>query len=201
MSDGGDRLPEQTALEEALALIVATFEHNKLFFGTRLAQLYEQLRHLVHYCRHHRRHQAQSLTQVVVQDELQRMFGVRVQVPLNRQLSLVASLMRHVLVSHVYLERTEARGGIQLLVKAIQRRLNAITLTSNIDLAALDTAIERLAGHNAQTVCLLELRYFARLSIRDVALELNLAVSEVERELRFARAWLLASLQVDSKKN
>lgn len=200
MNHGFDEQGDTAALENALTLLIATFEHNKLFFAPRVPQIYEQLRRLLRYCRHHQRSHNQAFTQSVVQEELLRLFGVRVMVPLRRQLSLLAGMIRYVLVNYARMQQhMNTRGGIQLLMRDIHRRLNAATATTEVDLLTIDLALTQLAEYHLNSVRLLELRYFGRLSARDVALEVNTSMAEVERELRFAKAWLLAYLQVRLK--
>ena len=55
---------------------------------------------------------------------------------------------------------------------------------------ALDEALERLAGEDARAEQVVELRYFAGLSLEQVASTLGLARRTIDRDWRFARAFL-----------
>ena len=60
----------------------------------------------------------------------------------------------------------------------------------SIDLLALDAAIERLAQDCTREASIVELRFFAGLSIAEVAEVLDLSVATVKRDWTTARAWL-----------
>jgi RNA polymerase sigma factor (TIGR02999 family) len=64
----------------------------------------------------------------------------------------------------------------------------------NLDLLALDTALERLAEHDPLKAKVVELRYFAGLSGDQVAAVLGLSPSSADRQWVFARAWLRRQL-------
>lgn len=197
MDQGAVETQENRAVDAALKLVVVTLEQNKIFFAPRLAQMHEELRLLVRYCRCQKRSNSRESVQLSLQNSLLRLFGVHVIVPADGQLSLLARLIRVVLVDCARIQRDEdIRGGVHLLLAHLRQQLNAVTFTANVDLLALNAAFERMAAHHPACVRLLELRYFARLGARDIAHELNLSVDAVRYDLRFAKAWLLASVQV-----
>jgi RNA polymerase sigma factor (sigma-70 family) len=61
-------------------------------------------------------------------------------------------------------------------------------------LLALDHALERLDGFDPRRARVVELRYFAGLSIDETARALELSTATVERDWRAARAWLGAEV-------
>lgn len=63
-----------------------------------------------------------------------------------------------------------------------------------IDLLALDDALGRLAALDARKARLVELRYFAGLSIPEAAAALGVSAATVGREWAVARAWLRREL-------
>ena len=63
------------------------------------------------------------------------------------------------------------------------------------DLVVLNDALERLGQVDAALVRIVELRFFAGLSIRETADVLGISTSTVERAWRSARAWLRLKLQ------
>jgi len=199
MNQGSDELWDGTH-QAALRLLIDTFKQNKAFFVPRVPQLYEELRRLVSYCRYHQRNNTRALIKATLQTALLRSFGVQVRVPPHRQLSILAGLIRYLLVEYERMQQQAAmRGGAQLLMDGIRQRLSSATFTTDVDLLVLDAVLERLADRHLASVQLLELRYFARLGIRDIAREMNNTVVATERDLRFAKAWLLAYLQVNSR--
>ncbi|HMG52431.1 MAG TPA: ECF-type sigma factor, partial [Kofleriaceae bacterium] len=61
-------------------------------------------------------------------------------------------------------------------------------------LLALNAALDRLAGIDAQAVSIVEQRYFTGATEQEVALELGISPATVRRRWAFARAWLLREL-------
>jgi RNA polymerase sigma factor (sigma-70 family) len=59
-----------------------------------------------------------------------------------------------------------------------------------IDVLELDEALERLAELDPEQGRLVELRYFAGLSIEEAAEALGTSPATVKRQWRIARAWL-----------
>jgi RNA polymerase sigma-70 factor (ECF subfamily) len=107
-------------------------------------------------------------------------------------LGIAARSMRQILV-----ERARARGA--------QKRwggMNRVTLTDTIAAAshedallpALDEALSRLDAIDPEQAKIVELRYFAGLSIEETAAALGLSPATVKRRWTMARAWLFREL-------
>jgi RNA polymerase sigma factor (sigma-70 family) len=60
----------------------------------------------------------------------------------------------------------------------------------NIDLIALDEALNRLAKLDEQQVRIVELRYFSGLSLEETAEALKISRATAARDWNVARAWL-----------
>ena len=58
------------------------------------------------------------------------------------------------------------------------------------DIIALDDALNSLANFDERKCKVIELRYFAGLSMEEVAEALEISVATVSREQRLAEAWL-----------
>jgi len=63
-----------------------------------------------------------------------------------------------------------------------------------LDVLALNQAIERLAVFDARCATIVEMRFFAGLSIAEVAASLVVSDWTIENEWRVARAWLAREL-------
>jgi RNA polymerase sigma-70 factor (ECF subfamily) len=63
-----------------------------------------------------------------------------------------------------------------------------------VDLLMLDESLERLAALDGSKARVVELRYFAGLSLEQTALAMDLSVATVSRHWEFARAWLRRDL-------
>ena len=64
-----------------------------------------------------------------------------------------------------------------------------------MDLVLLDEALARLAGLDPLQARIVEMRFFAGLTVEEVAEVIGVSDSEVKREWRSARAWLTAQLK------
>jgi RNA polymerase sigma factor (TIGR02999 family) len=62
------------------------------------------------------------------------------------------------------------------------------------DLVAIDEALTRLEQTDARKARIVELRYFAGLSIEETANALDISAATVKNEWKFARAWLYRAL-------
>jgi RNA polymerase sigma factor (TIGR02999 family) len=111
-------------------------------------------------------------------------------------IGIAARSMRQILV-----ERARARGA--------QKRwagLNRVTLTDALAVAAdaegmlpaLDEALTRLESIDAEQARIVELRYFAGLSIEEAADTLGISPATVKRRWAMARAWLFRELSGDA---
>ena len=69
-----------------------------------------------------------------------------------------------------------------------------------MDLIALDQALETLSTFDARKVRVIELRFFAGLTVDEAAEVLEVAPDTVARDWRLARTWLLQELDTRSKR-
>ena len=63
-----------------------------------------------------------------------------------------------------------------------------------LDLVALDRALESLAALDARKVQVVELKFFAGLTVEETATVLNVSPDTVARDWRMARTWLMREL-------
>ena len=103
-----------------------------------------------------------------------------------------AQAMRRVRVDHFRAARAAKRGGQQQRVE-LHSGLAAIP-EPDLDLIAVDEALDRLAVRDPARAKLVELRFFAELSMPQVAEVLGVSLATAERHWAYAKAWLLAEL-------
>jgi RNA polymerase sigma factor (TIGR02999 family) len=111
---------------------------------------------------------------------------------------VAARLMRHILVDHARNRLAAKRGG-----GAPRFTLDtafAKPQGPEIDLVALDDALNKLAELDAQQSRLVELRFFGGLSVEETARVLKISPATVKREWATARAWLRRELKKNSEK-
>jgi len=108
-------------------------------------------------------------------------------------LGVAASLMRRILVNHARDRAAQKRGG-----GAQQVSLSLLESPSgrpDVDLIALEDALERLAARDGRKSRVVELKFFGGLTTEEIAEVLQISVATVEREWSFARAWLYDAIE------
>ena len=112
-------------------------------------------------------------------------------------LAVAAQMMRRVLVDHARTRHAQKRGGgaTQLsLGDADRAAATSDAAPDAVDVLALDDALARLAILDPRKARLVELRYFAGLSIPEAAAALGVSPATVGREWAVARMWLRREL-------
>jgi RNA polymerase sigma factor (TIGR02999 family) len=110
--------------------------------------------------------------------------------------AVAAQLMRRILVDHARARRAHKRGGSATFVPLEEAREPA-TPAAVVDVLAIDTALTRLAALDADQARLVEMRFFAGLSVEEIAHVLGRSERTIKREWRLARAWLYRALRVE----
>lgn len=105
---------------------------------------------------------------------------------------VAAVLMRQILVDYARRQRADKRGGGATMMSLDE--VSPAAQASSVDVLALDEALEALSAVDARQCRVVELRFFAGLSIDEAAEALGISPATVEREWAFAKAWLLRHL-------
>ena len=101
---------------------------------------------------------------------------------------IAALAMRRILVDHA--RRRRARGGTPI---TLEEHLPGDPSSSD-DVLAVDAALERLAALDARQARIVEMRYFAGLTIEQTAEAVGISPATVKREWTMAKAWLMREL-------
>ena len=107
--------------------------------------------------------------------------------------AVAAQAMRRILVDHARHRKCEKRGGGRDRVP-LDSALILIEDSARTDIEALDAALARLALISARAAQVVELRFFAGLTLDESAAALGLSPSTVGREWEYARSWLYYEL-------
>ncbi|MEP7010863.1 MAG: sigma-70 family RNA polymerase sigma factor [Acidobacteriota bacterium] len=107
--------------------------------------------------------------------------------------AVAAQVMRRILVDHARAHRADKRGGGMRLL-SLDEGASAVGERA-ADLVALDDALSALAKVDPRKARIIELHYFAGLSVAETAEVLDRSISTVVLEARLARAWLVAALR------
>jgi RNA polymerase sigma factor (TIGR02999 family) len=103
-----------------------------------------------------------------------------------------AEAMRRILVEQARRKKS-AKGGGRL--QRVELHDEQLALPSrNLDLIALDEALNKLASHDRRKAELVKLRYFAGLTIRQAAAALGIAESTADADWAYAKSWLRVEL-------
>lgn len=160
--------------------------------------VYEELRHLArHYLRDERAdHTLQSTA--LVHEAFVRMVGQSTPGWKSRAhfFGVAARLMRQILVDHARAHLAAKRGGKSPRLTISEEVVGA--KSKDLDLVALDDALNILAERNPQQSRIVELRYFSGLTIDDTSEVLGVSPATVKRSWTAARAWLYREMNRSS---
>jgi RNA polymerase sigma factor (TIGR02999 family) len=107
-----------------------------------------------------------------------------------------AEAMRRILIEHARGKQRVKRGGKEHAARRIPLNvLDFAELPDSDDLLALDEAIEKLAGESPLAASVVQMRFYAGLSIDETAEALGISPRSVNREWTYARAWLFRALE------
>lgn len=110
----------------------------------------------------------------------------------NHFFAVAATVMRRILVDHARAKTAEKRGGPQ--PNADYFLGPTVNLQAPEEIIAIDAALTRLSAIDDRQVRIVELRYFAGMTVEETAEELNISSRTVKREWQLARAWLFGEL-------
>lgn len=109
--------------------------------------------------------------------------------------AVAAKAMRHVLIDHARAKRTAKRGGLERVT------LSGISLDdksdspTEFDAIDINQQLERLAAIDERQARIVEMRFFADMSPKEIALVLGVSERTVQLDWRMARAWMRRELQ------
>jgi RNA polymerase sigma factor (TIGR02999 family) len=161
--------------------------------------VYDELRRLAdHYLRRERSdHTLQSTA--LVHEAYLRLAGKNAPQWQNRAhfFGIAAHLMRQILVEHARSRATAKRGA-----NAPRLALDvasALPRQTDVDVVALDRALQELSELDAQQGRIVELRFFAGLTIEDTSEVLGISPATVKRDWTTARAWLYRAMTGEAR--
>ena len=109
---------------------------------------------------------------------------------------VAAQLMRRILVDHARRRRRVKRGGGVPMVSLDEAAV--VSRQPDVDLLALDEALNRLAEIDQRKARIVELRFFGGLEVEETAIFLKISEITVMREWKMAKAWLHRELSDES---
>ncbi|MEO8910168.1 MAG: sigma-70 family RNA polymerase sigma factor [Gemmatimonadaceae bacterium] len=111
---------------------------------------------------------------------------------------IAAQLMRRVLVDYARARHADKRGGSATFV-SLAAAADTPDDSRIADVLAVDEALERLAAFDPEQVRIIELRFFAGLTVEETARLVGRSPRTVKREWRLAKAWLYRELHQEHR--
>lgn len=106
---------------------------------------------------------------------------------------VAAQMIRRILVDHARSHQAAKRGAGAVKL-SLDEAVAAAGQSQDVDLVALDDALNRLAQFDLQQGRIVELRFFAGLSIEETAEVLHISPATVKRDWVMAKAWLFREM-------
>ena len=110
-------------------------------------------------------------------------------------LAIAALSMRQILVQRARARKAAKRGGAPHRITLDDRNIDQAHLPADVDVLALDEALSKLAALDREQARIVELRYFAGLTVEETADVLGSSPATVKRHWAMARAWLRQTLE------
>jgi len=172
-------------------LLVRWREGDRQALDSLMPLVYVELRRLAnHYLKRERSdHTLQSTA--LVHEAFLRLAGQSPPQWQNRAhfFGIAARIMRQILVEYARAHNAEKRGGVNSCKLTLDDAIN-LPNQVDVDVIALDNALKRLNGLDSQQSRIVELRFFAGLTIEDTSEVMGISAATVKRDWTSARAWL-----------
>jgi RNA polymerase sigma factor (TIGR02999 family) len=181
-------MTDQAASPDVPALLDAWRQGNRDALDQLVPMVYDELRDLADRFLRGERHSHTLQPTALAHEAFLRLLGQNASWQSRAHLfGVAAELMRRILVDHARRKHADKRGG-PLPTMQLDERIDFGG--EDLDLIALDDALQELERIDARQSRLIELRFFTGLSMEETAEALGISLSTAKREWRSARAWL-----------
>ena len=155
-----------------------------------LPLVYDELRRLAHYHLRNERPNHTLQSTALVHEAYFRLVGQDFPEWKSRAhfFAIAAQLMRQILVDYARRQRASKRGGGICMLPLDDAA--ALPQSKDVDVLALDDALNALAELDPRQTRVVELRFFAGLSLEEISEVMGIATATVQRDWTAARAWL-----------
>ena len=187
-----DAIPQRGEITEMLK---ACSGGNREAMDKLVPLVYQELHQQAHrYLNRERQHHTLQTTALVHEAYL-RLIEIRFVDWQNRAhfFGMAANMMRRILVNYAVSQNRLKRGGADENLP-LEEALCVAAEDRDVDLLALDIALNEWAELDERQAQIVELRYFSGLSIEETAEVLHISPATVKRDWSMAKAWLRAEL-------
>lgn len=155
-----------------------------------LPLVYKELRRLAHFQLQKERPDHTLQSAALVHEAYLRMIGLNAPQWESRThfFAVAAKLMRQILVDYARRHGAAKRGGS--ICKLLLEEATMASRRTDVDVVALDDALNALAKIDPRQSRVVELRFFTGLSLQEISEAMEIAPATVQRDWTAARAWL-----------
>jgi RNA polymerase sigma factor (TIGR02999 family) len=164
-----------------------------------LPLVYKELRRLAHFQLQKERPDHTLQSAALVHEAYLRLIGMNPPRWESRThfFAIAAQLMRQVLVDYARRHAAAKRGGGAC--KLSLEDVAPLSRQKDVDVLSLDDALSALAKIDSRQSRVVELRFFAGLSLEEISEVLEIAPATVQRDWTAARAWLHREISRNSR--
>jgi RNA polymerase sigma factor (TIGR02999 family) len=112
-------------------------------------------------------------------------------------LGVASQVIRRILVDHARAKLTEKRGGGAVRITLTEEAISGPAM--DMDVLALDEALDRLGQEDETAQKIVELRFFGGMTAEETSSALGISLRTVHRRWAYAKAWLFRELMDDGK--
>jgi RNA polymerase sigma factor (TIGR02999 family) len=173
--------------QDVTALLIQWRRGDKAALDALIPLVYRELRAVAGARLRGERARATTQTTALVHETYLRLVDLR-----THFFAIAARLMRQILVDQARRAKADKRGGSRTLVQ-----LQTDTPASDpsvVDVLTLDQALDGLSSMDERLCRVVELKFFAGLTIDEMAEALDVSPATIERDWAAAKAWLYARL-------
>lgn len=176
---------------EITEMLRAWGEGEREVLDSLLPLVYEELHRQAHrYMRRERRNNSLQTTALINEAYLKLVKQKNVRFESRTHFfAIAANLMREILVDHAKTKHRLKRGGVKSDLP-LEEALTVVSDEKDFDLIALDQALTRLGEMDAQQARIVELRFFADLTLQETADVMGISTATVKRDWQMAKIWL-----------
>jgi RNA polymerase sigma factor (TIGR02999 family) len=180
--------------EDVTRLLVRWSEGDKAALEELMPLVYNELRRLANYYLQRERKDHTLQSTALVHEAFLRLIDQREVRWQNRAhfFGVASQMIRRILVDHARAHQTAKRGGGAYTL-ALDDALGA-EQKRDLDVVALDDALNSLADLDPQQARIVELRFFTGLTIEETAEAVGVSPATVKRDWNTAKAWLFREL-------
>lgn len=191
---------EREAVSRVSMLLQEWQDGDRKALDALLPLVYKELHRLAHLQMRKERPDHTLQSAALVNEAYLRLIGLKTPQWESRShfFAIAAQLMRQILVDYARRHVAVKRGGKSVCRLSLQDAKLAVR-QGEVDILALDDALESLAKIDPRQSRVVELRFFAGLSLAEISEALEIAPATVQRDWTAARAWLHREISRSSR--